>query len=381
MGRFSKFEWERKNYPVLRDWVYLDHPSSGLINRSSYNAIQEYIKDRYEIALSYEDYVSNWRFADDLRDDIGKMIGCSGIDITYGYNASQLFNIFSNGLDFHEGDNIVTTEYAYDASRYALLQKENDGVEIRFAKAVERATVPEALFALTDDHTRAIVVSHVEHRYGYRHDLAAIGEFCRTHNIWFAVDATQSCGAMTIDVERMKVDFLYVSCYKWLQSYLGLGFAYVSPALRKTLRLIDIGWTGEKDRFHAGFRSSFSDNANRYECGGLNFAGLRSLKGSIENYFRLGGDDIQAFILYLVEYFHSRIKDGLQGIRILSEFPPENRSSIITLAVPEWLSDEQMAQEGFRVHCAAPGIMRIGFHYCTNRHDIDRLIDCFKSIT
>lgn len=381
MGRFSKFEWERKNYPVLKDWVYLDHPSSGLIHKAGYQAMEDYLRDRLEHGLSYEDYVSNWRFADALREDIGRMLGCSGEDIAYGYNSSQLLNIFINGLVLQPGDNIVTTELSYDAGRYTLLHQQGRHVEIRFAKANNFATASDRIFALADARTRAIVLSHVEHGTGFRHDLKEIGAFCRERGIWLAVDATQSCGAMQIHVDEMQVDFLTVSCYKWLQSYLGQGFAYVSGPLRQVLRLSDTGWTGEKERFHGEFYPNPSDTARRYECGGINFAGLHSLKASIENYMRLGGEDIQDYILSLTNYFYERVHQDLPShIRIVGDFSPGNRSSIVVLEVPEGLDDEMAAQSGFRVHCPKPGRMRVGFHYCTNQKDIDKFLAYLKTL-
>lgn len=377
--RFAKFAGERENYPALRGQVYLDYASSGLISRTGFQAMQAYMSARLERGLSYGDYVANWRFADALRGDIGRMIGCDGQDIAYGYNASQLLNIFVNGLALRAGDNIVTTELGYDAGRYTLLHKRADGVEIRFARAVDYATPPESIFALTDERTRAVVLSHVEHGAGFRHDLGRIGAFCRARGIYLAVDATQSCGAMRIDVERMGVDFLAASCYKWMQSFLGQGFAYVSGPLRRVLRLSDTGWTGERDRFHGGFEPCPSDTASRYECGGLNFAAQRSLKVSVDDYLRLGGEDIQDYILSLHDYFRRQAR-SLRRVRVLGDFAPANRSSIVTLSVPAGVSDETAAQAGFRVHCARPGRMRVGFHYCTAREEIDRLLEYLESL-
>ncbi len=380
MSQFSKFEWERKNYPPLAQWVYLDHPSSGLIPQEGYRQMQSYLSDRLQNAHSYEDYVSNLRFADALRVQLGQMIGASGDDIAYGYNSSQLMNVFINGLGLTSNDNVVIPELAYDASRYALLNQQARGAEIRFAKHHQYATASQALFSLVDEHTKAIVVSHVEHGFGYRYDLSELGAFCRKNGIWLAVDATQSCGVMQLDVTGMQVDFLAVSCYKWLQSYLGNAFAYISPDLRKTLQLCDAGWTGVVDRFHCEFAPRYSQSARRFECGGLNFAGLHSLKVSVESYLRLGGPDIQAYVLSLVDYFYGRAEQELKQIRILGKFAPAHRSSILTLSVPDALDDEVLAQAGFRAHCPKPGLLRIGFHYCTNRKEIDRFIQYLKTI-
>ena len=103
---------------------------------------------------------------------------------------------------------------------------------------------------MADEHTKAMTACFVDAGTGYRHDLKAIGSWCRAHNIPFGVDATQACGAMKLDVQDMQVDFLATSVYKWLQGLQGLGFAYISPKLMPRLKQYEMGWANVSDRIN-----------------------------------------------------------------------------------------------------------------------------------
>jgi selenocysteine lyase/cysteine desulfurase len=60
-------------------------------------------------------------------------------------------------------------------------------------------------------------------------DLAAIGRRCREMGAALVVDATQSVGALPLDVAEVQPDFLVVSGYKWLLCPYTIGFLYVAP--------------------------------------------------------------------------------------------------------------------------------------------------------
>jgi selenocysteine lyase/cysteine desulfurase len=60
-------------------------------------------------------------------------------------------------------------------------------------------------------------------------DAEAVGTRCRETGTAFVLDATQTVGAMPMDVARIQPDFLIASAYKWLLCPYTLGFIYAAP--------------------------------------------------------------------------------------------------------------------------------------------------------
>ena len=370
------FEKERAHYPVLRDCVYVNHATTGLIPTYSRDAMVEFLENRTAHGMSMGEFIATWGYCDAMRPDLGAMFGCSGDEIVFGASHSWLFNIFMNGIDLKPGDNIITTELSHSSVNYLCMHTESRGAEPRFVKPAEGATRPEDIFALVDGKTRAICLCLVENKYGFRHDIKAVSDFCREKGILLAVDATQAAGVLNINVKEMGIDFMTTSCYKWMQGLYGVGFAYVSRDLMPQLKHVDMGWTGSKDRHHLNpMKLNLSEGANRFECGGISFVGMIGVSKTIRRYLELGADAIENRVMGMVNAFYEQAA-GLRSIRIYGNFREENRSSIITLAFPESLgiTNETLAKNGIAAHCSSPGLMRLGFHYQNTNDDVARVL-------
>lgn len=378
----EKFAKERKNYPALERWTYLDHASGGLYPDYSTNAMKQYLDDMSANCMTFKEFTETWDFADEMRAEVAKMFHCQSDEVMYGLSSTWLFNIFINGIGLKPGDNIITTVNSHASVPYIMLNKRQDGVEVRFVHPKNGVTNPQDIYDLVDEHTRAICLCYVENTYGFKHDLKTYGEYCREHGIWFAVDATQAAGAMKIDVEDMKIDFLTTSSYKWLCCILGIGFAFISRRLQKHLKLVDTGWSCSVDRWHKDAENPIiSEEARRFECGGISVIGLKGVSQIIKRYNELGADDVEAYCLSMVDYLYDRVEKELKKAKIYGPFKKENRSSIVTLLLPEeWeITDEKAAQMGIRAHSPGKGLLRVGFHYYNNTEDVDRLIDFLKT--
>jgi selenocysteine lyase/cysteine desulfurase len=73
-----------------------------------------------------------------------------------------------------------------------------------------------ALLSFIDRSTGIVAVPHCHWTDGGLIDLEAIGAACRRVGAVLCVDATQSVGALPLDVKRVDPDFLAVASYKWL---------------------------------------------------------------------------------------------------------------------------------------------------------------------
>ena len=378
----NKFDLQRQYYPVLAHRSFLNTAQNGLIPTFAAEAMCQHIQGRSLNALDLESMDALWDDADTIRQRIGRMLHCKGEEIAFGPSASALFNIFTNGIGLRPGDNVVTCDTAYHSTLFTYYNKRSDGVELRIAKAQDGRVEAEQLMELVDERTRAISISLVDYGTGYRHDVARLGAFCRSRGIYLTVDATQGCGAMQIDVEAMQIDFLVTSVYKWLQGVLGLGFAYIHRPLLDKLKQVDMGWTNVRDRRH--IRDDVLDistNANRFEYGGISFVALAGLKKILDAYEKLGGADIEAYILSLTGYAYQKAAQ-LRQVRVLGDFSPEHRSGIVTLLYPEdWpITPEYLYARSVGAMPIGRGRCRIAMHYYNNREDIDRFFAVLEEL-
>ena len=109
----DKFRRERRHYPVLERFAYLDNATTGAIPQYACDAMCTYLQERTRLGMDIDYYHDQWDFADTVRDQIAQLLNAeSGKTIAFGQNASSLFNIFCNGLDLHAGDNVVIYETA-----------------------------------------------------------------------------------------------------------------------------------------------------------------------------------------------------------------------------------------------------------------------------
>lgn len=374
------FKEERKYFGALEKWVYLDHPTFGLLPQYSINAMEEYLTGRNAEGVHIQQFWDMWNRADAFRSVLGKMIGCCGTEIVYGQSSTQLFNIFANGIGLKDGDNVVTTDTVYPADAYTFLNQKDAGVELRFAKTTASGISPEELMSYTDEHTKAVLVCMVESKTGWRHDVKRIGTLCHEKNILFAVDATQAVNVVKIDVKDMQIDFLTTSLYKWMMGEQGHGFAYISPELLPHLSQSICGWVGTVDRTHnIASELKLCSEAKRFELGGISFSAQVGLEKVVEHYLAIGGERIEEQVQSLVQHVYDRARE-LKRFTLCAKFPKENRSGIVMFYIPEGvrITDEMLAEKKIRARVFQGTMIRAGFHYINSLDDADCLIDVLR---
>jgi selenocysteine lyase/cysteine desulfurase len=121
----------------------------------------------------------------------------------------------------------------------------------------------------------------------------------------FYMDATQSAGALALDLERIGPDMCAVDPYKWLLAPNGAAFFYVSPDLRERLEPQVFGWRSDRnwrlvEDLSAG-SPKLPESAERYEGGMLNFPSIYALGESVRLILETGIDHIEPRVLALAD--------------------------------------------------------------------------------
>lgn len=381
-----KFQSERDHFPVAKKVSYFDTPTFGLIPDYVHEATREAQNHRYETGDYSFLNTTQYEMIDKSRETFARFLNANASDIAFGLSASQMFSVLSAGLPVKPGENVVVSDNSFPTIPYAFQCRKQDGLEIKYARTVNGGISPEQLCSCANAYTRVIAVNHVESNTGFRMEMEKIGAFCKERGIYLAVDAAQSAGAMMIDVDRMNISFLAGTDYKWLCHYRGFGFAYVSPALRKHLIQRSAGWASELDRFNPSKRQlELHPDARRYEMGGLHNSGVYSVRLVIEHYLDLGKEDVQNYILDLVDYCYQKAEES-PYTSLAYCFAPENRSGIVVLRVPGKYKISTRRLKEHKVIAPVNGgsqqdrgsqrsdySIRIGIHYYNNKEDIDNM--------
>lgn len=388
MIAFSRtIEEFRKHVPVTEEWAYFESAGTGLIPDFVYDGVRRYLDDRYFIGgdsrWEYKnDTVNTFAMMERTKKALAKMIHCSASEVAFGQSATQLFTMVTEGIDYAKDDNVVTVDQGWIGMRYAWQKREDEELEVRYAKTENGIVSAEQLIALCDEHTRAISVNLVEPKTGYRIDIEKLGKICKERNILLFVDGVQALGALHVDVQQSHIDFLVGNDYKWMMNFCGTGYAYISPQVQSMIHHWGAGWMSDADRFDTSkSRLTLRSDAGQFEIGYPAAFGIYGIGLIAEQNTLLGSEKIEEYVCTLEKYFRQRISER-KDVHCTYSFEDKYRSQIISIKIASTsaISNEKLRAAKIFAHLEKADEngereMRLGFHLYNHMDDIDRFID------
>ena len=374
----DQWQQERAHFPLLQQKTYLAAASTGLVPDYIYRAMRDYQDSRYLVGgdLSWNG-MTTLEMMDWSKQMLADMLGAKKENIAFGDNSSRMLNLFTGGLDWQKGDQVLLSADCFISDRFAWQARQD--IEPVFLPTRKGMLLPEDIAAAITPRTRAVSLCCAESSTGFQADLARIGALCREKGIWLCVDAVQSAGILPLDVQRMQIDFLVGNDYKWMMGFCGAGYACISDRLMQELVPWGAGWMSDTHRFDTDRKQlQLRADAGRFEMGYPNVAGIYGLGLAAEHYLALGAQNIADYVGSLYEALSEKVKASA-GMRLRWEFPKQNRSGLVYLdtdcpaqALQQYLEEQNIVvdQKG--------DSLRISLHYFNNLEDIDRLIDAVK---
>ncbi len=164
------------------------------------------------------------------RAQVGALVNADPKEIIWTSGATESNNLAIKGAaHFYQkkGKHIITCKTEHKAVLDTCRQLEREGFEVTYLAPEESGLLDLDTFraALRDD-TILVSFMHVNNEIGVIQDIAAIGEITRERGIIFHVDAAQSAGKTSIDLQAMKVDLMSFSAHK-VYGPKGMGALYV----------------------------------------------------------------------------------------------------------------------------------------------------------
>jgi len=321
------------------------------------------------------------------RDLIAKLIGASEHEICYTPNTSYGINVAANSLSLVSGRNVVLWELEFPGNLYPWLSQRSRGVEVRWVKHHDGQLVQSDLERAVDDKTAIVPISHVNWITGFRANLREFSELVHRKGGLLFVDATQSAGAIQIDVRRMEIDILACAFYKWLLGPSGAGFLYVREDLIEKLEPPFFGWnavrnTGPPSYIFNPREILLQDKAKRYLPGSLSPIPFLGAGVSLKMLLDVGIDVIERRILDLTERLVNEL-DRLPG-KIITPRERSSRGGIVNFSIPNAVEvSDRLRGRKIRVSArsqAEIGGIRISPHFYNTEGEISKFVNEIRRV-
>lgn len=342
--------------------IYLNTAATGLLP-------QEFTTEANKLYLSLANnasaYAEHWR--DNqlpiVKQNIGKLINGPADNIAVLPNFSWGINGVVHSL---KGDEKILL---YAADYPSLLEPFRvNNFDITWVHDTDGFTIPiqELKAKLLSEKINILAISHVQWMTGYKIDLADIGTFCKQHDILFVVDATQSIGAIPIDISQYHVDVLIASTYKWLNAGFGTAFMYINNSFlqRYTPKV-----AGNNSYVLQDGKPVYIAGITSYEPGHPNMYGLTVLNAAITHRLK----QTVAAVYQHNQHLTQKLIDGIANTNaeMIGEHSTDNRASIIFLKNTNNLL--QKLQEN-NITVSLRGNIRISMHYYNALAEVEKLL-------
>ncbi len=376
----NSLESWRAEFPVTETYIYMNHAGVAPLSRRVQDVMGAFIEDAtVNGAVNAERWAET---AEACRAVAAQLINADTTEIAFMKNTTQGILIAANGIDWREGDNVVTTAVEFPANVYPWWSlKERDGVETRMVPERDGCIHLEDIAAAIDRRTRVVTISHVEFASGYRNDIQAIGNLCRERDIWFVVDAIQSLGAIEVDVKACHVDILAADGHKWLLAPEGAAIFYCADEKRERLINTNVGWASVVNpRDFLNYDLTLKPDATQFEEGSYNSVGLYGLNAAIELVLEVGIANIETHILDLT----TRLITGLEakGYRTITPKMETERAGIVIFeSVKQTPAETYKALLEQHIITAERGSgVRVSPHFYNTEAEITHLLDALPAL-
>ena len=254
--------------------------------------------------------------------------------LTFSYNASDSLNMIIMGLA-EKGDHVVTTMLEHNSVLRPLHHLQLNGVaEVTHVPFDKHGYVdPDDIKKAIKKNTKMVIVNHSSNVIGTVQNVTAMGKICKEAGVYFVVDASQSAGAIPIDMKVMGIDALVFTGHKCLLGPTGIGGSYVMESL--PVKGTRFGGTGVR----SAQKTHLTEFPYRMECGTLNTVGVAGLYAGTQWVVENGIEKLHAQEMELWKKLKAGVRN-IENITLYCAEDPANRNAVLSMNIDKFDSGD-----------------------------------------
>jgi selenocysteine lyase/cysteine desulfurase len=382
----------RDDTPGTQDVLHFNNAGSALPPQPVVDAQVRHLKREARIG-GYEAADEAADALDDTYAALADMLGCDTDEVALVENATRAWDMAFYGMEFAEGDRILTSRAAYASNYIAFLQvADRTGAQVGVVPSTDTGEIDvNALRETIDDRVRLIALTHIPTNGGLVNPAAAVGAIAADAGVPFLLDACQSAGQRPLPVDDLQCTMLSGTGRKYLRGPRGTGFLYVDRNWIERIEppLLDLHaatWTSP-DTY------DIHPDARRFETFESHVAGQVGLGVAVRYALDLGLDAIRERVTALAETLRTALA-AVDGVTVADT--GRVRSGITTFYAEQMDAAEiQAALRGRDINTSVstpnstrldaearnlPDLVRASVHYYNTETEVERFVEALDDI-
>ncbi|MGX8701601.1 cysteine desulfurase family protein [Caproiciproducens sp.] len=209
--------------------IYLDYNASAPIEprvlECMIDIYQNYIGNADSRTHDYGDQARN--IVENARKQVASLLGITSSEVFFTSGATESNNIAIQGLEAYAKESgrnhIITSSIEHKAVLETVKAMQHRGFEVDIVDPESSGRVDaKKILEKVKDNTLLVSLMHVNNETGIIQPVQELGTALEERNVFFHVDATQSCGKLVDELRSLKYTMLSFSAHK-LRGPQGIG--------------------------------------------------------------------------------------------------------------------------------------------------------------
>lgn len=357
----------KSQFDLPQGVIYLDGNSLGAKPIKAMDCAQQVINQQWGT-----DLINSWNKAGwwdlpvRLGNKIGQLVGARENEtVVTDTTSMNLFKVLATAIGIQQQHptrkTIIAERDSFPTDLYMI---EGFMALINHGYKLQLIDQPEDLPQYLDEQTAVVVLSHVNYRTGYLHEMAAVNQAAHAQGALIIWDLCHSIGAVPIDLNGSNSDFAIGCTYKYLNGGPGSpAMLWVHSRYQTAFNQPLSGWWGHAKPFAMDVSYTPADNVRRYLCGTQPIVSMSLVECGVDIFLQTDMQALRQKSLRLTDVLIQLLEQECAGYDLTLITPREHlhRGSHISVRHPHGYAIVQaLIARGVIGDYREPEVIRLG---------------------